>query len=86
MIFGDEQYKFRSDLAVCHWNENVDRGYTSIWKPNNPNAPATQKGKKVYKQLTYNYRQNIWNQTSTEHINSTSHWQIMFVEKLINND
>ena len=61
ICFGDEQYKFRSDLAVCHWIENVDRGYTSIWKSSNPNAPATQKGKKVYKQLTYNYRENIWN-------------------------
>jgi hypothetical protein len=29
----------------------------------------------------------VWDiKTSTEHINSTSHWQIMFVEKLINND
>jgi hypothetical protein len=41
ICFGDEQYKFRSDLTVCHWNENVDRGYTSIWKSSNPNAPAT---------------------------------------------
>jgi hypothetical protein len=23
--FSDEQYKFRSNLAVLHWNENVDR-------------------------------------------------------------
>jgi hypothetical protein len=33
-------------------------------------APATQKGKKVYKQLTYNYRQNIWNRYI-----STFYWQ-----------
>jgi hypothetical protein len=36
--FSDEQYKFRSNLAVLHWNENVDRKYTSIWKSKNPNA------------------------------------------------
>ncbi|CAC5421807.1 unnamed protein product [Mytilus coruscus] len=61
ICFGDDQYKLRSNLAVCHWNENVDRGYTSVWKSRNPNAPATQKGKKIYKKLTYNYRINIWN-------------------------
>lgn len=58
--FSDEQYKFRSNLAVLHWNENVDRKYTSIWKSKNPNAPTSQRGKKVYKELTYNYRKNIW--------------------------
>ncbi|CAG2188781.1 unnamed protein product [Mytilus edulis] len=61
ICFGDDQYKLRSNLAVCHWNENVDRGFTSVWKSRNPNAPASQKGKKIYKKLTYNYRINIWN-------------------------
>ena len=65
ICFGDDQYKFRSNLAVCHWNENVDRGYTSVWKSSNPNAPRTQRGKKVYKKLTYNYRNNIWNRYIT---------------------
>jgi hypothetical protein len=45
---------------VLHWNENVDRKYTSIWKSKNPNAPTSQRGKKVYKELTYNYRKSIW--------------------------
>lgn len=61
ICFGDDQYKLRSNLAVCHWNENVDRGFTSVWKSRYPNAPASQKGKKIYKKLTYNYRINIWN-------------------------
>ena len=32
--FSDEQYKARADFAVCHWNENVDREFTSVWKAN----------------------------------------------------
>ena len=27
--FGTKQYRLRSDLALLHWNENVDRPYTS---------------------------------------------------------
>jgi len=60
IAFGTEQYKMRSDLATCHWNENVDRAYTSIHKSSNPNAPRNQKGKKNYKAPTYNYRTSIW--------------------------
>ena len=36
--FSGEQYKFRLNLAVLHWNENVDRKYTSIWKSRNSNV------------------------------------------------
>ena len=60
IAFGDEQYKLRSNLAVCHWNENVDREHTSVYTSQNPNAPRNQKGKKVYKKLTFTYRRNIW--------------------------
>ncbi|CAC5407084.1 unnamed protein product [Mytilus coruscus] len=49
ICFGDDQYKLRSNLVVCHWNENVDRGYTSVWKSRNPNAPATQKEENLQK-------------------------------------
>ena len=28
--FSDEQYNARANLAVCHWNENVDREFTSL--------------------------------------------------------
>lgn len=58
--FGDDQYKMRSDLAVCHWNENVDREFTSVWNPPRRDAPRSKKGKKVYKALKYSYRDNIW--------------------------
>lgn len=50
IAFGDEQYLSRSHLAVCHWNENVDRGYTSVWHPkHDPKAPRRKRGKKVLK-------------------------------------
>ena len=32
--FSYEQYNARANLAVCHWNENVDWEITSVWKPN----------------------------------------------------
>ena len=60
IVFGDDQNYMRSNLAVCHWNENVDREHTSVYHSNNPNAPRNQKGKTVYKKLTFTYRDNIW--------------------------
>ena len=41
--FSDTQYNMRAQLAVIHWNENVDRVYTSVWKP----RTARAKGKKI---------------------------------------
>ena len=59
--FSDGQYLVRSQLATCHWNENVDRAYTSVWHPkNNPRAPRSIKGKKSYAACTFNYRKSIW--------------------------
>ncbi len=53
------QYKMRAQLAVLHWNENVDRPTTSTWtKPSGPNRRG--KTKKIYTNLTYNYRENLW--------------------------
>ncbi|OWF49497.1 hypothetical protein KP79_PYT17520 [Mizuhopecten yessoensis] len=36
--FSDKQYETRSVIAVCHWNTNVDRKYTSLDRKNIPNA------------------------------------------------
>ncbi|CAC5364483.1 unnamed protein product [Mytilus coruscus] len=33
IAFGDKQYNARSNLAVCQWNETVDRDFTSISNP-----------------------------------------------------
>ena len=54
IVFGDEQYLCRSHLAVLHWNENVNRSYTSVWKK------TSGKVKKNYKQSTYHYRKCLW--------------------------
>ena len=58
--FSDANYNALASLAVCHWNENVDRDFTSVWNPNRRNATRSCKGKKIYKPQTYNYRTNIW--------------------------
>lgn len=57
--FSDAQYNARTNLAVCHWNENVEREFTSIWKPNH-RMPRSVKGKKNYKKCTFIFRENIW--------------------------
>ena len=54
IVFGDEQYLCRSHLAVLHWNENVNRSYTSVWKK------TSGKVKKNYKKSTYHYRKRLW--------------------------
>ena len=46
ICFGNQTYQTRSFLAVCHWNENVDRAYTSVWNPPRPNAPRSKKKEK----------------------------------------
>jgi hypothetical protein len=33
IAFGDEKCNTRNNLAVCHWNENVDREHTSVSNP-----------------------------------------------------
>lgn len=46
--FTNAQYNARTNLAVCLWNENVERGFTSVWKSNH-RMPRSVKGKKNYK-------------------------------------
>ena len=48
IAFGDEQYNTRNNLAVCHWNENVDREHTSVSNPQNARRPRSKRGKKNY--------------------------------------
>ena len=60
IAFGNEQYNTKSKLAVCHWNEGVDREYTSMWHPkHDPRAPRQQKGKKILTKCTYKYCDSI---------------------------
>ena len=60
IAFGDKQYNARANLAVCQWNENVDRPFTSVWNPQNNRRPRSRLGKKNYKARTFKYRTNIW--------------------------
>ena len=43
--FTDQQYNARSQLAVLHWNENLDRGFTSVYNPRDQRAPRRKIGK-----------------------------------------
>lgn len=52
--FGEKAYNMRTSLAICHWNENVDRQATSIYHAN-----SGQK-KKNLSQRTFDYRHKIW--------------------------
>ena len=71
--FSDMQYNMRAQLAVIHWNENVDRVFTSVWKPRNARVPRRQRGKKNYKAPNYIYRQSIWDKYITSMFNHRRH-------------
>jgi hypothetical protein len=63
IAFGLEEYTRRSQLAVCHWNENVNRPHTSMWTPPVVLAhvdPWAPKGKKTHKKRTFGYCASIW--------------------------
>ncbi|CAC5410013.1 unnamed protein product [Mytilus coruscus] len=60
IAFGDSQYNARANLSVLHWNENVDRDFTSVSIKQNHRMPRSKKGKKNYKRATYKFRDNIW--------------------------
>ncbi len=59
IAFSDSIYNMRSQLAVCHWNENVNRNFTSEWQARAPGGQRCRK-KKNYKSATYDYRGNVW--------------------------
>jgi hypothetical protein len=60
IVCSNPQYEMRSNLAILHWNENVDRECTSYWK--RPGAPVNRycRGKRVLKPATYMYRTSVW--------------------------
>ena len=59
IVFQSTQYEMRTDLTVCHWNENVDRPYTSFTTLGRTDPSSRQAQKKNYKDCTYNYRTAI---------------------------
>ena len=61
ICFSSQEYEKRALLACLHWNENVDRDFTSEYqKPSAANRRS--KVKKTYKSATYAYRDSIWKQ------------------------
>ena len=55
IVFSTEEYLVRSQLAVLHWNENVDREFTSKYTYRN-----SQRVKKVLKRCSFQYREKLW--------------------------
>ncbi len=49
----------RTNWAVIHWNENVDRAFTSVWSAPANNAQG-QVQKKNLVPCTYRYRNTVW--------------------------
>ena len=56
ICFGAKQYEMRTNWAILHWNENVDRPHTSVWETTGP-SPAC---KKNLVKCTYRYREKVW--------------------------
>ena len=56
IYFSDRNsYKMRTDLAICHWNDNVNRPYTSVWT--GPNGHMVRKN---FTKAKLDYRERIW--------------------------
>lgn len=55
IAFDEEQFKMRSQLAILHWNNNVDREFTSVWQ-----SESTNLTKKTYKPVSTTYLNSIW--------------------------
>ena len=61
IAMGTQEYIRRSNMAVCHWNENVHREVTSTKLIKDTSNPHRMKRKNVYKRATAQYRVEIWN-------------------------
>ena len=62
IAFDNEEYTRRSQIAVCHWAENVNRPHTSIWEPpvRLVGHGVRAGGKKKLTKQTFQYSWNIW--------------------------
>lgn len=54
IAFFDENYKVRSLLTVCYWNENVNRNICT------PRQPSSSGNRRSLTSATYNFRHEIW--------------------------
>ena len=62
IAFSNDHYKVRTNLAILHWNENVNRDFTSVWSPLDDQLinPQMCEGKKVYKPPSSVFKDAIW--------------------------
>ncbi|CAH1791965.1 unnamed protein product [Owenia fusiformis] len=58
IVFGKEQYEMRTNLTILHWNENVDRDFTSTWEKRDENLIIQTR--KNLKPVTFQYKSLIW--------------------------
>ena len=61
IVFGDAEYKRRTQMAILDWNENIDRQCTSVSYVEDPRHPRRRTGKRVLKRKTQEYTRDIWN-------------------------
>lgn len=77
--FGDEEYKWGSNMAVLDWNENVDREYTSISNFEDARRPRSQSSHKNFvpkkKTTTKNQNQTFYWLCETDLLNIL--WKVM---------
>ena len=60
ITFGEKEYKRRTNLSICDWNENVDRDCTSVILFEEAKNPRRRSGHKNLKPKTYNFVKQIW--------------------------
>ena len=61
ITFGEKEYKRRTYLSICDWNENVDRECTSVVLFEDVKNPRRRVGHKNLKPKTYSFVSKIWN-------------------------
>ena len=69
IAFGERQYSVRAHLAILHWNTNVGRHHTSVYKAKDPKSPRSQKGKKCLVATNYDYRGKLWDDYISQYFN-----------------
>ena len=60
ITFGEKEYKRRTNLSICDWNENVDRDFTSVVLFEDAKNPRRRSGHKNLKPKTYTFVKRIW--------------------------
>ena len=71
VAFSDMQYNMRSQLAVIHWNENVNRDLRQF---GNYDCQKLHAVRKERKNTNYRYRQSIWDKYITSMFNQRRHY------------